>query len=126
MTSSQEGSLYEKIGGEQTISRLVKAFYPRVVKDPDLSPLFITDIEEIMRKQQMFLTQLLGGPSLYSMEFGPPMLRARHLPFEITPRRAEAWLKCMGEAMNEVELEGAIREFLFQRLTQVAHHMVNS
>ena len=54
------------------------------------------------------------------------MLRARHLPFEITPTRANAWISCMKEAMKEVELEGELRDFLLHRLQLTAHHMVNT
>ena len=120
-------SVYEQIGGKETIDRLVGAFYPRVVADPDLAPLFAdSDIQEVARKQSMFLTQFLGGPMLYTEEFGHPMMRYRHLPFEITPKRAEAWLSCMREAMDEIGLSGEVRDFFYARLTQVAHHMVNS
>ena len=52
------------------------------------------------------MTQFLGGPPLYTEEHGHPMLRARHMPFEITQTRAKEWLQCMEEAMNEV---GSIR-----------------
>lgn len=116
---------YEGIGGEETIQKLVNAFYPRVYRDPDLSPLFVGDMEEVKRKQKKFLTQFLGGPALYSMEFGQPAMRYRHLSFEITPRRAEAWLRCMKEAMDEIHLQGEIREYFYERLTQVAHFFVN-
>lgn len=120
-------SIYDDIGGEETVTRLVEAFYPRVVKNPELAPLFAgSDINEVMRKQKMFLTQFFGGPTLYSDEFGHPMLRYRHMQFEITPRRAEAWLSCMKEAMDDAGLKGAVREFVWHRLSQVAHHMVNS
>ena len=44
-------------------------------------------MEEIKRKQKLFLPQFLGGPALYSMEFGPPAMRQRHLPHEVTPTR---------------------------------------
>lgn len=118
-------SYYEILGGEEKVQKLVNAFYPRVYKDPDLSPLFGNDIEEIKRKQKMFLTQFLGGPDLYSQEFGHPAMRYRHMGFEITPRRAEAWLKCMKEAMDEAGLEGEAREFLYEKLTQLAHFFVN-
>jgi hemoglobin len=124
--NSESSSLYEALGGEQTVKKLVEAFYLRVIKDPDLSPLFQNGIEEIMRKQFMFLTQFLGGTSLYSDEFGHPQMRYRHLPFEITPRRAKAWLKCMSEAMNEIGLEGPAKDYFYERLTQVAAHMVNT
>ncbi|MDA6141515.1 globin, partial [Escherichia coli] len=77
-------SPYELLGGEHTISKLVDAFYNRVASHPDLAPIFPIDLTETTRKQKQFLTQYLGGPALYTEEHGHPMLRARHLPFEIT------------------------------------------
>lgn len=126
MEGSQSLSPFEQLGGEAAVARLVQAFYPRVVKDPDLGPLFQGGIDDIMRKQQMFLTQFLGGPALYSEAFGPPMMRKRHLPFPVTPRRAEAWLRCMREAMDEIGLSGHVRTFFYDRLVQTAQHMVNT
>ncbi len=119
-------TLYDQIG-EDIINQLVDAFYPKVYADPDLSPLFQGDMSEIMRKQRMFLTQFLGGPPLYSQEFGPPAMRHRHLPFEITPKRAECWLRCMGQAFEEVGLDKQpAGEPFYNRLKQVAAIMVNS
>ena len=54
------------------------------------------------------------------------MLRARHIPFKITPDRAQAWLECMKEAMDEVGLEGKFRDVYYQRLVLTANHMINS
>jgi hemoglobin len=119
-------SLYDAVGGKEVIEKLVAAFYPKVYSNPILSPLFEGDMQEIMRKQKMFLTQFLGGPPLYSTEFGPPAMRHRHLPFEITPTRANAWLSCMEDAMDDINLSGEAREMFFQRLTQVAFIMVNT
>ncbi|GAB7389320.1 hypothetical protein BSNK01_31580 [Bacillaceae bacterium] len=118
--------LYERIGGAETLRKLVEAFYSRVAKDPDLSPIFPDDFTEIKEKQYRFLTQYLGGPTLYSDVYGHPMMRARHMPFPITPKRRDAWLKCMAEAMEEVGIRGAEREEMFARLTLTAHHMVNT
>lgn len=120
-------SLYEEIGGQETIDKLVNAFYPRVYADPELRPLFEGDMEEIKRKQRMFLPQFLGGPAFYSQEFGPPAMRARHLPFEVTPRRAACWLRCMKEAFEEIGLDQQpAGPAFYDRLTQVAGIMVNS
>lgn len=116
---------YEQLGGEEFVRRLVKAFYDRVAKHPDLIPIFPDDLTETARKQTQFLTQFLGGPPLYTEEHGHPRLRARHMPFEITPKRASAWLACMSEAMDEIELSGPLREQLYSRLVMTAHHMVN-
>jgi hemoglobin len=120
-------TLYERIGGADTVSQLVNAFYPKVYANPILSPMFEGDIEEIKRKQRLFLTQFLGGPTLYSNEFGPPAMRERHLPFEITPTRAQAWLTCMKEAFEEIGLTDTAASIQFyDRLSQVAAIMVNS
>lgn len=119
-------SVYEQLGGAGTIERLVNAFYPKVYADPDLAPLFEGDIEEIKRKQKMFLTQFLGGPTLYSNEFGPPAMRYRHMPFEITPTRGQAWLRCMKAAFEEIELTGEIADAFYAKLQQVAAIMVNT
>ncbi|MCM3402470.1 globin [Cytobacillus oceanisediminis] len=120
-------TLFEEIGGTETIEKLVEAFYPRVYADPVLRPLFEGDIEDIKRKQKMFLTQFLGGPPLYSQEFGPPAMKQRHLPFDITPLRAQRWLACMEDAFKETELDQNPSSALFyDRLLQVAAIMVNS
>ncbi|MFP5106710.1 globin [Neobacillus sp. C211] len=120
-------SLYEEIGGQETIDKLVNAFYPRVYADPELRLLFEGEMEEIKRKQRMFLPQFLGGPALYSQEFGPPAMRGRHLPFEVTPRRAACWLRCMKEAFEEIGLDQQpAGQAFYDRLMQVAGIMVNS
>lgn len=118
-------NMYDLIGRSQ-LDELVNAFYKKVSKHPKLKPIFPADLDETARKQKQFLTQFLGGPPLYSEEHGHPMLRARHLPFEITTERATAWLSCMEEAMDEIELDIDIKEHLLNRLTFTAHHMVNT
>jgi hemoglobin len=117
---------FDAIGGEKTIRKLVGAFYLRVAKDPLLSPIFPKDLTLTEQKQFMFLTQFLGGETLYSNVYGHPMIRARHMPFQVTPKRAERWLTLMKESMDEIGMEGPARQYMFERLIQVAHHMVNS
>lgn len=112
--------------GENVLHQLVDAFYRRVGQHPDLVPIFPKDLTETARKQKQFLTQYLGGPSLYTNEHGHPMMRARHLPFEITETRARAWLTCMSEAMDEVGLTGPVREEFYARLVLTAQHMINT
>ena len=126
MTKHSLRTIYDVIGPEK-IDELVNAFYPKVYTDPNLIPIFTGDMEEIMRKQRMFLTQFTGGPPLFSEAYGSPRMRARHLPHEITPTRALSWLRCMKEAFEEVGLdqEKAGEEF-FQRLQEVAAIMVNT
>ncbi|MHA0858149.1 globin domain-containing protein [Paenibacillus sp. CMAA1364] len=124
MNSNQ--SIYDNIGGPDGLRALVEAFYPKVQNDPLLSPLFPEDIHPIMDKQYMFLSQFFGGPSLYSDEYGHPMMRARHLPFPITKEHSQAWLNCMSEALIEIGIDEPLRGFVLNRLSGPAHHFVNT
>lgn len=116
---------FEEIG-EETLGKMMKIFYSKVATNPILKPIFPDDLTETTRKQTQFQIQYLGGPNVYSEEHGHPMLKARHMPFKITPERAQAWLECMSEAMDEVGLKGKIREVYYKRLVLTAHHMINA
>ncbi|MBU9713282.1 globin [Evansella tamaricis] len=115
-----------EIIGEEKLSELVDRFYELVSNDLELSPVFPEDLTETARKQKQFLTQFLGGPPLYSEEHGHPMLRARHMPFPITPKRAQAWLACMDTALSETSMDQAVKDYLYDRLTHTAQHMINT
>ncbi|GBG06707.1 putative globin [Paenibacillus agaridevorans] len=91
-----------------------------------IGPLFPEDINPVIDKQYMFLSQFLGGPSLYSDEHGHPMMRARHMPFPITRRHAEAWLSCMRSALEEAGHTPELRDLLIERLSGPAYHFVNT
>ncbi|WP_026905751.1 globin [Paucisalibacillus globulus] len=120
------GTIYEAIGGFETIDRLVTHFYKRVGNHPKLTPIFPEDLTETARKQRLFLTQFFGGPRAYTEERGHPMMRRRHLPFEITPSRRDAWLECMEQALEEAEIEEPYRSAIFEKLTMTANHMMNT
>ncbi|MFD1017872.1 globin domain-containing protein [Thalassobacillus hwangdonensis] len=120
------GTMYEAIGGRDTVEVLVDAFYQHVGKHPALIPIFPSDLTETARKQKQFLTQFFGGPALYTEEHGHPMLRARHLPFEITPTRKDAWLSCMEKALDEAAIDEPYRSAILERLTMTAQHMMNT
>lgn len=120
------GTLYEAIGGFEVVEELATALYKRVGQHPALIPIFPEDLTETARRQTLFLTQFLGGPPLFLEERGHPMLRRRHLPFEITPTRRDAWLACMEGAMEEVQIQEPYRTAIFERLTLAAGHMINT
>ncbi|WP_173916934.1 globin [Halobacillus sp. Marseille-Q1614] len=119
------GTIYEAIG-EQKLNELVDHFYNYVSQHPDLIPIFPDDLSETRRKQKQFLTQFFGGPPLYIQEHGHPMLRARHMPFAITPTRRDAWLSCMDKALRDAEIEEPYRTAMLDRLTMTANHMMNT
>jgi hemoglobin len=126
LTMNRNMSLYEALGGARSLRLIVESFYPKVQAHPLLGPLFPQDIDPIIEKQYLFLTQFFGGPSLYSDEYGHPMMRARHLPFEITSKHAEAWLDCMQRALQEVGLDKELQMIVMERLSGPAYHFVNT
>ncbi len=119
-------TIYARMGGADAIARLVDAFYRRVQEHPTLSRLFPEDIQPVRDRQYAFLTQFFGGPDLYTRQYGPPMMRARHLPHPITPERREEWLSCMRSALDEAGITGLLRTQVYERLALTAQHMVNS
>jgi hemoglobin len=118
--------LFEYIGGASTVRKIVEAFYPKVLEHPLLRPIFPEDITPVMEKQYLFLTQFFGGPPLYTEKHGNPMMRARHLPFPVTPKRADAWLDCMKRALDEVIESEEIRHVILERLKGPAYFFVNT
>jgi hemoglobin len=118
-------SVYEKIGGEKTIRKIVDIFYSLVPKHPELQHLFPKDLSHTKEKQFLFLSQFFGGPPLYTEKRGHPRLRARHLPFPIHQHTAEAWLSCMATTLDRVGIEPKVKEEMWSRLVMTAYHMIN-
>ncbi|MBF7017495.1 truncated hemoglobin YjbI [Staphylococcus durrellii] len=116
---------YDVIGA-QALYNLIDNFYSLVSQDIRLNHLFPEDLTETSRKQKQFLTQFLGGPSLYTEEHGHPMLKRRHLDFTITHLERDAWLENMQRAIIDVQLPAGVGDYLYERLRLTANHMVNS
>jgi hemoglobin len=57
---------YERIGGEDGVTRLVGAFYDRVLADPALAPFFAqVSMDKLRRMQVELFSAALGGPDHY-------------------------------------------------------------
>jgi hemoglobin len=86
--------------GEANVFRMMEDVY-RELERSSLRALFPADMAAASRKSAAFFVGLLGGPPLYHQRYGNPMMRARHLPFAITPRAREAWLACFERVLAE-------------------------
>lgn len=117
-------TLYEQITPEN-LQQLVDRFYDEVFESPIISSLFVTDKNEIKRKQFLFLSQFLGGPANYSLEFGHPKMRMRHLPHVIDNRSKDEWLRCMKLAVDSLEMRDELKMALYNCFPPIAQHMVN-
>jgi hemoglobin len=84
--------------GEASIFRMMQDVYGELERS-SLRPLFPADMVEASRRSAAFFVGLLGGPPLYHQRHGNPMMRARHLPFAITPAARDEWLACFDRVL---------------------------
>jgi hemoglobin len=119
---------YEQIGGEAAVRLLVDRFYGLMDTLPEaktIRALHATDLTSAKNKLFMFLSGWMGGPPLYTDQFGHPRLRARHLPFPIGKSERDAWMLCMRKAMEEVISDPKVRASLEQAFFRTADFMRN-
>ena len=120
-------TFYDEIGGEETITRVVAAFYRGVADDEVLRPLYPEeDLGPAEERFRLFLMQYWGGPTTYSDQRGHPRLRMRHAPFAVTPVAKDHWLACFRAALDEVALPPELDAQFWDYVTHAAQFMVNS
>ena len=93
--------VYERIG-EEPIRDLIRDFYRRLTES-DAAHLFPSDPQQMAEGAERtadFFVFLLGGPPLYQQRHGPPMMRARHIPFAIDLDARNEWMRCFKEALD--------------------------
>lgn len=118
-------TLYNLMGGDEGMRRIADTFYDKVSNHPEIKDLFPKNLDVSKEKMAMYLTQFLGGPSLYSEKYGPPMMRRRHLAFPVTPEGNEAWLACMEDALKEHRVEEQHQNLIMNSLRQIGYRLIN-
>jgi hemoglobin len=81
--------LYQRIGGSEGISRLLRHFYADVRQDPLIGPIFNAQIKDWKHHLEIiasFWEILIGGPSTYARPM--PM---KHLPLRLREEDFERW-----------------------------------
>ncbi|MFM6842051.1 MAG: globin [Candidatus Planktophila sp.] len=127
MAERDTTNYYQLFGGEPFFSDLVSQFYARVATNEILRPMYpARDMEGAAQRLKMFLEQYWGGPTTYSEERGHPRLRMRHAGFHIGPAAKDAWLTCMREAVEGMDMEAQAQEKLWHYLEGAAEHLLNS
>jgi hemoglobin len=98
-------SLYDEIGGDEGVRRLVEAFYDIVETDPEGEPvrrlhLGRFGMNHVRQAQFEFLCGFLGGPKYYVQRMGSSNLRAMHEHLSFGSAEGRAWLACMDRAID--------------------------
>ena len=117
---------YEEIGGEDRVRELAETFYDVIEEEsPLLRGMLPVNTTNTRQKFFMYLSGWLGGPPLYEEKWGHPRLRMRHFPFPIDDAAVAEWMRCMRTALDRIDIDGDLREFLESRLAPLADHMKN-
>lgn len=109
-------TLYERLGGEAVLARLLRHFYADVRQDPLIGPIFQARIQEWDAHLEIiaaFWAGVTGGPRIY----GRPM-PAKHLNLGLQPPHFERWLHLWGANCRAQLPREAAGE-----LTALAHHI---
>jgi hemoglobin len=124
---ASQATFYDRVGGGETFTRLVAAFYEGVADDEVLRPLYPEDdLGPAADRLRMFLEQYWGGPRTYSDQRGHPRLRMRHAPYRVDALARDRWLLHMRDAVDTLDLPADLDAELWDYLLMAAHSMVNT
>ena len=91
-------TLFNTIGGKQTIEQVVDNFHKRILADNTLKGFFAkTDMDKQRRHQVAFFSQIFDGPKEYN---GRPMEKT-HTGMKLQQQHFDAIVKHLTDAMTE-------------------------
>jgi truncated hemoglobin YjbI len=116
--------LFERIGGQPAVDRLVDLLYEGIGGDHQLRPLFPRDLADSRSMQQLFFAEWLDGPPRYSAQ-AYKGLRASHAGLPITPALAERWLGHFRRALEAAVAAEDARGTIFAQVRSLAMALVS-
>jgi hemoglobin len=103
--SAKVPTLYEWLGGGETLTRLIHRFYEKVPSDPVIAPLFASMPEEHFEHVARFIGEVFGGPKDYSaLHGGHAAMIRHHLGRGISEEQRQHWVRLLLETADELQL----------------------
>ncbi|RWX78856.1 globin [Neorhizobium lilium] len=121
-------TLFEAIGGENTIRALVRRFYDLMDTLPEAARCRAVHPSSLAGSEAKLLDYLigyLGGPPVYVEKYGHPRLRSRHFGAAIGPQERDEWMLCFRRAMEETIENPKLRDIIWPPIERLAFHMQN-
>ena len=122
-------TMYELLGGEVGVRRIVDRFYDTMDADAAFAPIrsmHTPDLAPMRQGLLEFLSGWLGGPPLYATRTGSVCLSHAHAPFPIDDEARDLWLRCMERAMGDADIAERYREVLMPAFGNIADMMRNT
>ena len=129
MNATESMSIYDQLGGEAAIQRLVQRFYALMDELPEAYAVRQMHPESLLGSAQSlfeFLSGWFGGPSLYIAKKGHPRLRMRHANYAVGLNVRDEWMLCMKQALTEQVPDAGLRNKLVLTFDQMADHLMNT
>ncbi|MEH6575817.1 MAG: group II truncated hemoglobin [Amphritea sp.] len=110
---------YKMAGELAGLTKLVDEFYdimnalPESTNIRDMHP---SDLTESRKKLVYFLSGWLGGPKLYSENFGKISIPSAHRHLSVGVEESEAWILCMQKAVENQPYEEPFKIYLIEQL----------
>jgi truncated hemoglobin YjbI/ankyrin repeat protein len=118
-------TLFDRIGGQATVDRLVDSLYDRFERDAMIRPFFGANLAVSRLRQKRFFAEWLGGPARYS-ESAWGALYQHHEDLPITRAVAERWLDLLRGALADTVPLDADAASILERARGLALLLVNS
>jgi truncated hemoglobin YjbI len=102
----REPTLFEWAGGYPALLRLTRVFYGKYVpEDPLLAPLFAEMKADHPERVAAWLSEVFGGPKLYSERFGDyDRMLGRHLNRALTEDQRARWVSLLLRSLDDAGL----------------------
>jgi truncated hemoglobin YjbI/ankyrin repeat protein len=120
-----DGSVFDRIGGQATVDRLVDSLYDRFESDAVIRPFFGRNLANGRDRQKRFFAEWLGGPPRYS-ESAWGALYQHHEDLPISRAVAQRWLDHLRGALSDAVPADGDAAAILERARAVALALVNS
>jgi hemoglobin len=96
-------SLSDWVGGATSLEHLLTRFYEKVRADAVLNPVFANMSPQHAKHVSAFITEVFGGPKLYSEAGGShAKMIAHHMGRQLTHQQRGAWVNLLLDTADEV------------------------
>lgn len=120
-TELSDGSLYQALGGKETLERVSGRFVASVGEDPKIRPFFLhTNLERFHEKFALHLCQISGGPCEYD---GDSMVEV-HIGMDINEADFNRVVEMLIDAMEAEGIPQTAQNRLLARLAPLREDII--
>ena len=122
-----EDASYRAAGGFEGIYQLVERFYLHMDtqhQSVKIRAMHSPDLTMAIDKLACFLSGWMGGPRRFSEKYGGIHIPKFHASFPIGAEEADAWLHCMGLALDEQNYADDFKAYLKEQFKVPAQRIV--